>query len=58
MPTPAPRYRNAAIIIGDTWRSNIFDIGMLMAYSAAASMAKNIAHRYCVFFVSIIWLQN
>jgi hypothetical protein len=53
MPTPAPRYKKAAIIIGDTLRSNIFDNGMLMAYRAAASMAKNIAHLYCDVFICI-----
>ena len=38
-PSPAPRYRNAAIMVGDTCVSRSFDRGRLTAYNAAAKRA-------------------
>ena len=46
MPMPAPRYRNAATIVGATVWSITFETGVLMAYRAAASIAKSIAMRF------------
>ena len=46
MPMPAPRYRNAATIVGATVWSITFETGVLMAYRAAASIARMIAMRF------------
>ena len=43
IPTPAPRYNNPAIIVGDTYSVNNLESGILMAYSAAAKIANNVA---------------
>ena len=47
-PKPAPRYKNAAIIIGGIWFRNIFEKGIPIAYSAAARIAYAVA-RYFAF---------
>ncbi|MPM76026.1 hypothetical protein SDC9_123021 [bioreactor metagenome] len=55
MPIPAPRYKNAASIIGDTSDNNSFENGELNAYNAAAATAKPMARVVFIFSISIIY---
>jgi len=48
IPIPAPKYNNAAIIVGGISSSRIFDIGELIAYNAAARIAQSIAKLCCL----------
>ena len=49
----APRYRNAATIVGARVWSINFEMGVLMAYKAAASIAKSIAMRFLSLYMLI-----
>ena len=58
IPSPAPKYKYEAIIVGPIQRSSNLDNGILIAYSPAADIAKTIADTFLFIFITIAFAER